>query len=53
MATTSLSKTEGRTRTTVAPLLLTPSKVKNMIDARRQHQVIKFRTTVADCVPNL
>jgi hypothetical protein len=48
-----VSKEAQRTQTTQSPILLTPSKVKKMLDRRQQVQVVKFRTTVADCVPNM
>jgi hypothetical protein len=47
-----VSKEAQRTTITPSPLLLTPTKVKKMLERRQQIQVIKFRTTVADCVPN-
>ncbi|WP_158647541.1 hypothetical protein [Actinoplanes sp. ATCC 53533] len=33
--------------------VLTPSRVNAMIRARSAYQVVKFRTTCTDCVPNL
>lgn len=35
------------------PVLLTPARIESMIKARSSYQVIKFRTTCTDCVPNL
>lgn len=35
-----------------APLLLVPASIQKMIDSRQKSQVIKFRTTCADCLPN-
>lgn len=40
-------------RSAGAPVLLSPEFVQRMLDKRRLHQVIKFRTTCSDCVPNL
>jgi hypothetical protein len=37
----------------VYPVLLTPTRIDKMIAERGQYQVIKFRTTCCDCVPNL
>jgi hypothetical protein len=34
-------------------VLLNPSRVSSMIKARQQAQVVKFRSTSSDCVPNL
>jgi hypothetical protein len=47
-----VSKEAQRTTSTRSPLLLTPAKVRKMLERRQRIQVIKFRTTVADCVPN-
>ncbi|MBV8995995.1 MAG: hypothetical protein JO287_20355 [Pseudonocardiales bacterium] len=33
-------------------LALTPARVQQMIDARQDFQLAKFRTTCTDCVPN-
>jgi hypothetical protein len=41
-----------RTDTAVAPVLLTPTLVEKMIARRQSVQVVKFRTTCTDCVPN-
>ena len=38
--------------TVVAPVLLTPALVEEMIARRQTVQVIKFRTTCTDCLPN-
>jgi hypothetical protein len=38
--------------TVVAPVLLTPALVEEMIARRQVVQVIKFRTTCTDCLPN-
>jgi hypothetical protein len=38
--------------TVVAPVLLTPALVEEMIARRQAVQVIKFRTTCTDCLPN-
>jgi hypothetical protein len=41
-----------RSETVVAPTLLTPDLVEQMIARRQAVQVIKFRTTCTDCLPN-
>jgi hypothetical protein len=41
-----------RSETVVAPTLLTPDLVEQMIARRQTVQVIKFRTTCTDCLPN-
>ncbi|HVB43695.1 MAG TPA: hypothetical protein VNF47_13460 [Streptosporangiaceae bacterium] len=41
-----------RTDTSVAPVLLTPTLVEKMLASRQAVQVMKFRTTCTDCVPN-
>lgn len=38
--------------TTAAPVLLTPTLVAKMLAKRQAVQVIKFRTTCTDCLPN-
>jgi hypothetical protein len=38
--------------TTVAPVLLTPALVEKMLARREAVQIIKFRTTCTDCLPN-
>jgi hypothetical protein len=38
--------------TTVAPVMLTPTLVEKMLAKRQTVQVIKFRTTCTDCLPN-
>jgi hypothetical protein len=45
-------KTITRTETAVAPVLLTPLLVEKMLARREAVQVMKFRTTCTDCVPN-
>jgi hypothetical protein len=34
-------------------LLLTPVRVTAMLEERSKYQLIKFRTTCTDCVPNM
>lgn len=41
-----------RSESVVAPTLLTPDLVEQMIARRQAVQVIKFRTTCTDCLPN-
>jgi hypothetical protein len=41
-----------RSETVVAPALLTPALIEGMIAHRQAVQVIKFRTTCTDCLPN-
>jgi len=38
--------------TTVPPVLLTPTLIEKMLARRDAVQVIKFRTTCTDCLPN-
>jgi hypothetical protein len=38
--------------TTLAPVLLTPTLVESMLVRRQAVQVMKFRTTCTDCLPN-
>jgi hypothetical protein len=45
-------KVINRTDTSVAPVLLTPALVEKMLASRDAVQVMKFRTTCTDCVPN-
>ncbi|HEY2442111.1 MAG TPA: hypothetical protein VGI31_03165 [Streptosporangiaceae bacterium] len=45
-------ETITRTETAVAPVLLTPVLVEKMLARREAVQVMKFRTTCTDCVPN-
>ena len=45
-------QTIARTDTAVAPVLLTPMLVEKMLASREAVQVMKFRTTCTDCVPN-
>jgi hypothetical protein len=40
-------------RTAPAPVLLTPATIEKMISRRQAAQVVKFRTTCTDCVPNM
>ena len=42
-----------RSNTVGAPVLLSPTFVERMLAKRRAYQVVKFRTTCSDCVPNL
>jgi hypothetical protein len=35
-----------------APIMLLPTFVERMIAARQAVQIVKFRTTCTDCVPN-
>jgi hypothetical protein len=42
-----------RTIVDAAPSVLTPTRVETMLKARRNYQVVKFRSTCSDCVPNL
>jgi len=35
------------------PVILTPTRIETMIGDRRKYQVVKFRSTCSDCVPNL
>ena len=48
------SKTEApvRSGTATAPVMLVPELVERMIAARQAAQLVKFRTTCTDCVPN-
>jgi hypothetical protein len=41
-----------RTGTALAPALLTPAFIERMLASRQAVQVIKFRTTCTDCLPN-
>src|SRR3954466_9830261 len=45
-------KTLVKREAAVAPALLTPSLVEKMLTERQQVQVVKFRTTCTDCMPN-
>jgi hypothetical protein len=38
---------------TTAPLALNHNQVASMVSQRRDYQVVKFRSTCSDCVPNL
>lgn len=44
---------QTRATTELALPLLTPSAVRTMLRERQRFQVMKFRTTCSDCVPNL
>jgi hypothetical protein len=44
--------TETKKDTVVAPIMLTPNTVEAMIAQRQAVQVVKFRTTCTDCLPN-
>jgi len=46
-------RTVIKNATTAAPVMLTPTLVEKMLAKRQSVQVIKFRTTCTDCVPNL
>lgn len=48
------AKTEATERrgTVTAPVMLVPEFVERMIAARQAAQLVKFRTTCTDCVPN-
>ncbi|MFV2025348.1 hypothetical protein ACFHWV_12065 [Micromonospora sp. LOL_028] len=46
------NSTSVREDTVVAPTLLTPSRVEKMLARRQAVQVVKFRTTCTDCLPN-
>ena len=35
------------------PILLTPSRIIEMLEKRQAFQAAKFRTNCSDCVPNL
>ncbi|MGV9595235.1 hypothetical protein ACWDR1_01065 [Streptosporangium sandarakinum] len=37
---------------TETPVMLTPELVETMLSERQAVQVMKFRTTCTDCVPN-
>ncbi len=41
-----------RTDTGLAPVLLTPALIEKMLARREAVQVMKFRTTCTDCLPN-
>ena len=44
---------QKKTTTTARSLvLLSPTTVTKMLRDRRKFQVVKFRTTCADCLPN-
>lgn len=40
------------TKRTATPVILTPSAVEKMLAERQAVQVVKFRTTCTDCLPN-
>ncbi|WP_214106904.1 hypothetical protein [Acrocarpospora catenulata] len=39
-------------QTVKTPIMTTPEFVEKMLAARQAVQVVKFRTTCTDCVPN-
>lgn len=41
-----------RSDTTIAPVLLTPTLIEKMLARREAVQIMKFRTTCTDCLPN-
>lgn len=45
--------TEVQVDSSTAPVLLTPTLIEKMLARRQALQVVKFRTTCTDCVPNL
>lgn len=47
-----LEKVRTEQKVSVAPTLLSPVAITKMIEARQKFQVVKFRTTCADCLPN-
>ncbi|GAB2808672.1 hypothetical protein ACWGJ2_33525 [Streptomyces sp. NPDC054796] len=38
---------------TETPVMLVPDLVEEMVAERQNFQLVKFRTTCTDCVPNL
>ena len=38
---------------TTTPLALSHNQVASMVSQRKDYQVVKFRSTCSDCVPNL
>jgi hypothetical protein len=48
----SVAATQRTTETRSAALMLLPDLVERMISARQAVQIVKFRTTCTDCVPN-
>jgi hypothetical protein len=40
-------------KTSVTPVALTVGRIEKMLLARSRNQLVKFRTTCSDCVPNL
>jgi hypothetical protein len=46
------SKTTPTTETAPTPIMLVPALVEQMLARRQELQVVKFRTTCTDCVPN-
>lgn len=46
-----MAKQAVTTRTTT-PVILTPAAVEKMLAERQAVQVVKFRTTCTDCLPN-
>lgn len=41
-----------RSETAIAPVLLTPTLIEKMLARREAVQIMKFRTTCTDCLPN-
>ncbi|MGH3809201.1 MAG: hypothetical protein ACRDRU_21800 [Pseudonocardiaceae bacterium] len=48
----SVAATRRTTGTHSAAVMLLPDLVERMISARQAAQIVKFRTTCTDCVPN-
>ncbi|HVQ95006.1 MAG TPA: hypothetical protein VMU51_28495 [Mycobacteriales bacterium] len=42
-----------KTEAPATPILLTPTFVERMITRRQAVQIVRFRTTCTDCVPNM
>jgi hypothetical protein len=42
-----------KTQAPTTPILLTPNAVERMIARRQSAQIVRFRTTCTDCVPNM
>jgi hypothetical protein len=53
MPVASQAPTRPTVETRPAPTMLLPDLVERMIVARQARQIVKFRTTCTDCVPNL
>jgi hypothetical protein len=45
-------RTVVKKEATATPVMLTPTLVEKMLAKRQAVQVIKFRTTCTDCLPN-